>query len=131
MLAVRLWTLRTGAHFIVAPTARPRLEAIVLAATSPQRHVRHARIILLSADAIGTGSIMVRTGKSKTCVWRWQERFMSEGVDGLLHAMTRPPGIPKTATDKVSDDIRLTQGAAQPQDVWHGRRAAKPVQMAT
>ena len=56
---------------------------------------------------------------------------MAEGVDRLLHAMTRPPGIPKTAADKVSDDIRLTQGAAQPQDVWHGRRAAKPVQKAT
>jgi transposase len=27
---------------------------------------------------------MRRTGKSKTCVWRWQERFMKEGIDGLL-----------------------------------------------
>jgi hypothetical protein len=24
------------------------------------------------------------TGKSKTCVWRWQDRFVAEGVDGLL-----------------------------------------------
>jgi hypothetical protein len=23
---------------------------------------------------------MRETGKSKTCVWRWQERFASEGV---------------------------------------------------
>ena len=68
LLAVRLWILRTGAHFIVSPTAHQRFEAIVLAASSPQRHVWRARIILLSADAIGTGSIMVRTGKSKTCV---------------------------------------------------------------
>jgi hypothetical protein len=22
-----------------------------------------------------------RSGKSKTCVWRWQERFMAAGVD--------------------------------------------------
>jgi hypothetical protein len=27
---------------------------------------------------------MRATGKSKTCVWRWQERFANEGVDGLL-----------------------------------------------
>ena len=27
---------------------------------------------------------MRETGKSKTCVWRWQERFAVEGVDGLL-----------------------------------------------
>ena len=88
LLAVRLWSMRTGVHFLVLPTARPRLEAIVSAASSPQRHVWRARIILLSADAIGAGSIMVRTGKLKTCVWRWQERFMSEGVDGLLREKT-------------------------------------------
>jgi hypothetical protein len=27
---------------------------------------------------------MRTAGVSKTAVWRWQERFMSEGVDGLL-----------------------------------------------
>lgn len=36
---------------------------------------------------------MAATGKSKTCVWGWQERFMAEGVDGLLRDKTRPPGI--------------------------------------
>ena len=38
---------------------------------------------------------MRETGKSKTCVWRWQERFAAEGVDGLLHDKTRPSRIPK------------------------------------
>jgi len=42
------------------------------------------------ADGVGTNEIMRRTGKSKTCVWRWQERFMKEGIDGLLHDKTRP-----------------------------------------
>ena len=36
---------------------------------------------------------MVETGKSKTTVWRWQERFMEEDIDGLLRDKTRPPGI--------------------------------------
>jgi len=27
---------------------------------------------------------MRRAGVSKPCVWRWQERFMREGVAGLL-----------------------------------------------
>jgi transposase len=43
-----------------------------------------AAIVLSSADGVGTNEIMRRTGKSKTCVWRWQERFMKEGIDGLL-----------------------------------------------
>jgi hypothetical protein len=33
---------------------------------------------------------MRRTGWSKTCVWRWQEWFMEEGIEGLLHDKTRP-----------------------------------------
>jgi hypothetical protein len=50
---------------------------------SPQKHVWWAKIILLSADGVGTNEIMRQTGTSKTCVWRWQERFMAEGFDGL------------------------------------------------
>jgi hypothetical protein len=37
--------------------------------------VGRAEIVLLSAAGIGTIEIMRRAGKSKTCVWRWQERF--------------------------------------------------------
>jgi hypothetical protein len=31
---------------------------------------------------------MRQVGVSKPCVWRWQERFMAEGVDGLLRDKT-------------------------------------------
>jgi hypothetical protein len=37
---------------------------------------------------------MRRTGTSKPCVWRWQERYVEEGVDGLLRDKTRPSRIP-------------------------------------
>ena len=50
--------------------------------------------MLLTADGLGTTAIMRRTGKSKTVVWRWQERFMQEGVEGLLRDKTRPSRIP-------------------------------------
>ena len=33
---------------------------------------------------------MRETSKSKTCVWRWQERFAGEGFEGLLRDKTRP-----------------------------------------
>jgi hypothetical protein len=32
--------------------------------------------VLLSANGVGTNEIMRRIGKSKTYVWRWQQRFM-------------------------------------------------------
>ena len=60
---------------------------------TPQKHVWRAEIVLLTADGVGTNEIMRRTGKSKICVWRWQERFIDEGFNGLLHDKTRPPRI--------------------------------------
>ena len=53
---------------------RARLEAVAANRNSPQKHVWRATIILLTADGLGTVEIMRRTGKSKTCLWRWQER---------------------------------------------------------
>ena len=48
----------------------------------------------MSAVGVGTNEIMRQTGKSKTCVWRWQERFMQAGYDALLRDKTRPSRIP-------------------------------------
>jgi len=78
--------------FDVTAADRVRLEAIVANRGSPQKHVWRAKIILMSDDDLGTVAIMA-TAKSKTCVWRWQERFMAERVDGLLRDKSRPPGI--------------------------------------
>ena len=64
-------------------TDRVRLEAIVRDRNSPQKHVWHARIVLLTADGQGTNAITCAIGKDKTVVWRWQERFMHKGVAGL------------------------------------------------
>ena len=131
LFSVRLRCMRTGIQFTVTPTDRAQLEAIISAPSSPQKHVWRARIVLLSADGTGTGAIMASTGKSKTCVWRWQERFMSEGVAGLLREKTRPPGIPKTAEAKVTEVLRLTQGPPPPDAThWTLRAMAKAVGLA-
>jgi transposase len=71
---------------------------------SPQKHVWRAEIILATADGLGTSEIMRRAGVSKPCVWRWQERFMREGVAGLLRDKTRPsriPPLPQAVIDRV------------------------------
>ena len=90
---MRLWGMRTGISITVTPSDRLRLETLTRDRNAPQKQVWRAEIILLSADGFGTNEIIRRTGKSKTCVWRWQERFMRQGVDGLLRDKTRPPGI--------------------------------------
>ena len=88
---------------------RARLEAVVANRNSPQKHVWRARIVLLTADGLGTVEIMRRTGKSKTCVWRWQERFMAAGVDGLLRDKTRPSRVPPLPAEAVERVVALTQ----------------------
>src|SRR5712675_1747093 len=93
----------------VSAADRARLEAIVTDRNSPQKHVWRARIVLLTGEDLGTVEIMRRTGKSKTCVWRWQERFMQAGYDGLLRDKTRPSRIPPLGIDIAERVVVLTQ----------------------
>jgi len=93
--------MRTGISFTVSSAARNHLLRIIADPKSPQKHVWRARVIVASGDGLGTNAIMSTTGKSKTCVWRWQKRFMDEGVDGLLYDKTRPPGTPPIAAHRV------------------------------
>jgi transposase len=71
---------------------------------------------------------MRRTGKSKPCVWRWQERYIEEGVDGLLRDKTRPPGkkpLPAAIKHKV-----LTRTAnGTPANATHWSRASMAAEM--
>jgi transposase len=94
----------------VAVTAKDRakLEAVVADRNSPQKHVWRARIILLTADGCGTAEIMRGSGTSKTAVWRWQERFMMEGVAGLLRDKSRPARIAALGTEVESRVVQAT-----------------------
>jgi transposase len=110
--------MRTGIRVAVSAADRDRLEAIVADRNSPQKHVWRARIVLLTADGVGTNEIMRQSGKAKTAVWRWQERFMQEGVAGLLRDKTRPSRIPPLSDAIVARVIELTQGDP-PGEVTH------------
>jgi len=100
--------MRKGISFTVSGSDCQRLRGIVADPKSPQKHVWRARIILLSSEGLGTSAIMAGTGKSKTCVWRWQERFMHAGVDGLLRDGARPPGKAPVPPARVAEIVRLT-----------------------
>src|SRR6187402_3666725 len=98
--------MRAGIVVNVSAEDRRRLEAVVADRSAPQKHVWRANIILATADGCGTAEIMRRSGRSKPVVWRWQARFMSEGVDGLTRDKTRKPGkqpLPTTAVQRVVD----------------------------
>jgi transposase len=116
---------------MVSKSERARLSKIAADRNTPQKHVWRAEIILLTADGFGTTEIMRRTGKSKTCVWRWQARFMEEGIDGLLRDKTRPPGKAPIAPGRVEELVRLTL-APLPHEAthWTAQAMAKTVGLA-
>ena len=100
--------MRSGITIEVTAADRVRLDAVVAERNSPQKHVWRARIVLLSADGHGTAEIMRLTGKAKTCVWRWQERFMVAGADGLLRDKTRPSRIAPLGVQVAERVVALT-----------------------
>lgn len=100
--------MRTGVIVDVSPADRERLAAIVADRNSPQKHAWRARIVLLTGEGCGTAEIMREAGVAKTAVWRWQERFMQEGVDGLLRDKTRPSRIPPLASEIAQRVVALT-----------------------
>jgi len=118
--------MRAGIVVTVTRADRRRLEAIVADRSAPQKHVWRANIILATADGCGTAEIMRRSGKSKPVVWRWQARFMAEGVDGLLRDKTRKPGKPPLAPDTVQRVVDLALGPPPGETThWTGRMLAQ------
>ncbi len=105
---------------------RERLEAVVGSGNSPQKHVWRARIVLLSAAGVGTLAIQRQTGKAKPTIWRWQARFMAEGVDGLLHDATRPgrkKPLPAATIERVVE-MTLAEPPGETTH-WTGRAMAE------
>ena len=110
---------------------RKRLEAVVADRNSAQKHVWRARIVLLTADGLGTSEIMLRTGVSKPSVWRWQRRFMEEGVDGLLRDKTRKPGKAPVPATRVAELIERTLGPPPGETThWTSRAMAVAIGLA-
>jgi transposase len=110
--------MRSGIVVNVTAADRTRLEAIVADGNTRQKHMWRAKIVLLTADGHGTAAIMRRTGKSKSVVWRWQERFMRVGVDGLLKDKSRPPGK-KPLAQSVTERVIVLTGQAPPGEATH------------
>src|SRR3954466_1244773 len=100
--------MREGISVEVSAADRARLEAVAADRNSPQKHVWRARIVLATADGLGTGEIVRRTGKSKPCVWGGEEGFVGGGVPALLRDKPRPSRIPPLAQTTIDRVVELT-----------------------
>jgi len=99
--------MRTGISFTVSTANRKRLEAIISGRNTPQKHVWRARIVLMSADGVGTHGVMAAT-IARQGIRRMPERGKGED-NGLALAGTFLGGRGFGPSDR--QDTAAGQGA--------------------
>ena len=110
----------------LGPADRAQLEALVTDRNTPRKLVWRAEIVLATADGYGTFEIMRRANTSKPTVWRWQERYLDEGVAGLKRDKTRPSRVPplprETRLKVIAKTVQETPAQRHPlEPLDHGR----------
>lgn len=141
-LFVRVCGLRNGIK--IDDADRRRLEPMAADRNTPQTHVWHCWILLLTAEGAGANAIMAATRTAKTRFWRGRERFRAEGVDGLLRDKTRSPGQPPVPNDRAAkvvattprpprtrpaaDGMQRPRPTASPHGIWTGEENTRAVQ---
>ena len=67
-------------------------------------------VVLVTAEGEITVELMRRTGISKPTVWRWQERYLDEGVPALKGDKTRTSRAPPLPGEvRLKIDARTVQ----------------------
>jgi transposase len=102
---------------------RARLEAIINDRNTKVKVIWRAKIVLATVDGRGTNEIMRRTGMSKPTVWRWQERYIEDGIEGLVRDKTRPSRIPPLSA-AVKLAVLTKTASEEPADASHWSRAS-------
>src|ERR1700704_4756421 len=100
--------MRKGIEVRLGPGDREWLEAVIGSGNRPQKHVWRGRGLGGGGGGGATMASQRQTGKGKPTIWRWQARFMAEGVDGLLHEATRPAGKPPLSAATIERVIEMT-----------------------
>ena len=107
---------------------RAQLESWLADRNTPQKLVWRSRIVLLSAARVGTMSIAREVGKSKPTVWRWQERYVAQGIAGLKRDASRPGRKPPLAPEMIAQVVDKTLHEKPPAATqWSTRTMAQTV----
>lgn len=113
---------------ILSAEERSQLADVIGDRNRPQKHVQRSRIILHSADRLPVLDVARRSGVSRPAVWRWQQRYAEQGLDGLLRDKTRKPGREPLPPETVAKVLALPCSQAPGNAThWTGRAVAKAV----
>jgi transposase len=74
---------KTSLTIRLTPAERQTLQAWQRATTISAGRARRGRIILLVADRVPISDVAATVGISRRFVYKWVQRFMHEGLEGL------------------------------------------------
>src|SRR5947207_15906069 len=83
----------------LSPEDRATLEGWVANRNSPQKWVWRARIVLMWAQGDGVTAIVRATGKTKRTAYRWRDRYIARGTEGLKRDASRPSRKPPLSAE--------------------------------
>lgn len=109
----------------VSKAAREELESWLRSSNVRRSCAERARIVLLSTEGLSAASIAQRLGCSRRTVYKWRERFIEAGVQGLSD---RPrPGQPTRLTPAKTKKILdlTTKRIPKESTHWSTRLMAK------
>jgi DNA invertase Pin-like site-specific DNA recombinase len=88
---------KTSLSIRLTPAVRQTLLAWQRATTMSAGRARRGRIILLVADGMSISAVAATVGISRRFVYKWVQRFLAQGVEGLADK----PGRGRVQGDRI------------------------------
>ena len=92
----------------VSEADRGILEKWIRSRSVTEKQKQRAKIVLMSADGVPTSELMKKLKVSNPTLNLWRRRYQEGGVEALVKAKSRPPGIAPVAQEKVQEVLTLT-----------------------
>ena len=110
----------------LSPVDRARLEDWVADRNVPQKLAWRARIVLMWAQGAGVTAIVRALGKTKRTAYRWRDRYIERGIEGLRRDATRPGRKKPLDAATIARAIEMTLHSKPPAGThWSARKLAK------
>jgi len=108
---------RPQENIILADADRQALEAVLRSHKTPQSRALRARIVLKSGAGESVETIATSLGTSTKSVYKWRNRFLESGVDGLFDLPRS--GQPKKLTEKDIKKVLTMTVEQVPHEATH------------
>lgn len=101
----------------ISAQQRRQLQSWALGPKTAQALAMRSRIVLLAADGLSNTEIARRQGCSLPTAGKWRQRFVDQGLDGLLDEPR--PGTPRRISDADVERVLARTLESQPEAATH------------